>query len=125
MAIVAVVFGFLTLKSGGEVLFGTDQARRAAGDYVPFVVWFNFIAGFGYVVAGVGLWRRWPWVRWLAALIAVGSALTFLAFGLHILRGDAYEMRTVIAMTVRTGVWIIIAVGAFRLFRAEESSATE
>ncbi len=31
-------------------------ARVAAGNFVPFVVWFNFLAGFVYVAAGVELW---------------------------------------------------------------------
>ena len=116
MAVVAVGFGLMTLKAGGSVLFGSDQARRAAGDYVPFVVWFNFTAGFAYVAAGVGLWNRRRWARWLAALIAAGSALTYLAFGLHVFRGGAYEMRTVVAMGVRTGLWTVIAVVSFGLF---------
>lgn len=121
MATVAVVFGFLTLKSGGSVLFGSEEARQAAGDYVPFVVWFNFVAGFGYVLAGVGLWRRWAWIRWLASLIAVGSAITYFIFGIHVLRGGAYETRTVVAMAVRTGVWFIIAIATFYMFGPEES----
>lgn len=30
---------------GGQVPFGGGAARVAAGDYSPFVVWFNFLAG--------------------------------------------------------------------------------
>jgi len=41
---IAIVFGVATLLSGGQVLFGNDAARAAAGAYVPFVLWFNFIA---------------------------------------------------------------------------------
>ena len=37
------------------MLFGGEAARAAAGQFMPFVLWFNFIAGFAYVVAGVGL----------------------------------------------------------------------
>jgi hypothetical protein len=50
------VFGALTIASGGRVLFVSEAARVATGNYVPFVVWFNFLAGFAYVAAGVGLW---------------------------------------------------------------------
>tara|TARA_R110002110_G_scaffold239506_1_gene455438 strand:- start:59 stop:493 length:435 start_codon:yes stop_codon:yes gene_type:complete len=39
---------------------------RSAGHYGPFVVWFNFLAGFAYVVAGFGLWFR---RRWAAGLV--------------------------------------------------------
>ena len=118
VAIVAVAFGLLTIWSGGSVLFGSEEARRAVGDYVPFVVWSNFVAGFFYVVAGAGLWRRWEWARWVAVAIAVGAAGTYLAFGLHVLQGGPYEMRTVVAMAVRTGMWMGIAVFAFRLFNS-------
>lgn len=48
----AVGFGLLTIKSGGSVLLGGETAR-SAGNYVPFVVWFNFIAAFAYVAAGI------------------------------------------------------------------------
>ncbi len=122
VAIVAVAFGLLTIWSGGVVLFGGEEARQAAGDYVPFVVWSNFVAGFFYVLAGVGLWRPWGWARWVAAAIAVGAAGTYLGFGIHILRGGPYETRTVVAMAVRTGLWIGIAVAAFRLFDSDNGT---
>ena len=65
-AAVAVAFGLLTLMEGGTVLFGSEAARRGAGHYVPFVLWFNFLAGFVYVVAGAGLWAHRRWAVWLA-----------------------------------------------------------
>lgn len=105
----AVGFGLLTLKEGGSILFGDETVRAAAGNYVPFVLWFNFVAGFAYVVAGIGLWLQQHWAVWLAAAIAVTTALTFVAFGVHIYSGGAYELRTVIAMSLRTLVWVVIA----------------
>ena len=93
-AAVAVLFGAATLASGGNVLF---------------VLWFNFIAGFFYVAAGIGLWQRRRWAVWLAVALAVLTALTFAAFGWHVSSGRAFEMRTVAAMTLRTLVWTAIA----------------
>jgi hypothetical protein len=110
---VAVLFGAATVASGGSVLFGSGAA--AAGNYVPFVVWFNFLAGFFYVAAGVGLWRRRPWAAWLAVALAALTALVFAAFGWHVASGGAYEARTVAAMTLRTLVWTAIAALAIRL----------
>ena len=112
-AIIAVVFGAMTLLSGGRVLFGGEAARAAAGDYVPFVLWFNFLSGFFYILAGIGLflWRRWA--APLAGLIALGLVVTFAAFGWHIAEGGAYEMRTVIAMSGRTALWLVIALFAW------------
>lgn len=110
LSLVAVAFGLLTIKEGGTVLFGDQAAREAAGNYVPFVLWFNFLAGFAYVAAGVGLWLRQRWAAWLAIAIAAATAVTFAAFGLHVLTGGAFEPRTVVAMSLRTLIWVIIAV---------------
>ncbi len=107
IAAVAVLFGALTVWSGGTVLFG--NGAQAAGNYVPFVVWFNFLAGFAYVAAGVGIWRRRPWAAALAAALAGLTALVFVAFGSWVATGGAYEMRTVLAMTIRTVLWTAIA----------------
>lgn len=117
ISLVALGFGLLTIKEGGMVVFGNEAARAAAGNYVPFVVWFNFVAGFAYVVAGVGLWLQQRWALWLAAVIAVTTALTFAALGLHIYFGEAYEQRTVIAMSLRTFVWVVITAVAAKAFR--------
>lgn len=58
LAVTAVIFGVLTVFSGGRALFGGEEAARAAGAIVSFVLWFNFVAGFAYVASGLGLWRR-------------------------------------------------------------------
>lgn len=113
-ALVAVVFGLITIREGGGVLFGEEAKRRAAGHYVPFVVWFNFLAGFAYVIAGIGLFARARWAAYLAFAIAVGTLAVFIAFGLWIATGGAYESRTVIAMALRSAVWLAIAAVAFR-----------
>lgn len=90
---VAVVFGLLTIREGGAVLFGDLAARQAAGRYVPFVVWFNFLAGFAYVITGIGLsLRQWFAVQ-LAIVIAASTLVAFAAFGIHVAIGGEYELR--------------------------------
>lgn len=113
LAIVAVAFGVLTIKSGGAVLFFDGEARAAAGNYVAFVLWFNFVAGFAYLIAGVGFATRWSCAPRLAVLITVATLAVFAAFGVYVLNGGAFEMRTVIAMSVRSLVWLTIAVLAY------------
>lgn len=118
ISLLAIAFGLLTIKEGGMVVFGNEAARVAAGNYVPFVVWFNFLAGFAYVTAGIGLWLQQRWAFFLAAGIAVATALTFAALGMHIYAGEAYEQRTVFAMSLRTLVWLTITgVAAYALRR--------
>ncbi|MBZ0097328.1 MAG: hypothetical protein K8H75_18395 [Sulfuricella sp.] len=113
ISLIAVGFGLLTIREGGTIL-GDEAARTAAGNYVPFVLWFNFVAGFAYVVAGAGLWLQQRWAVGLAVAIAAATALTFAAFGVHVYSGGAYEQRTVIAMSLRTLVWVTIAAIAWR-----------
>jgi hypothetical protein len=108
-AVVAIVFGLATILSGGMVLFGTGEAKRAAGRVVPFVLWFNFLSGFAYIAAGVGLWRMRRWGFWLAAALASAIAIVFGLFGLHVAGGGAFEPRTLYALIFRLTVWCGIA----------------
>lgn len=109
-ATVAVIFGLLTILSGGRALFGGVDM----GAVVPFVLWFNFGAGFAYVLAGIGLWRGEGWAPMLALGIAVATAAVFAAFLWHVASGDAWETRTMGAMVLRTGIWTAIAALALR-----------
>lgn len=110
----ALLFGVLTIFSGGQALFGDEAAREAVGAAVPFVLWFNFCAGFAYVIAGIGLFMNSRWAPLLSAIIAVATIAVFMAFAIHIYSGGAYEMRTAGAMTLRSLVWVVIAIFAWR-----------
>ena len=114
ISIVAILFGLLTIKSGGSVIFVDGPDRLAAGNYIPFVVWFNFLAGFIYLVAGAGLWLKKQWAIRLSIFIAVATVIVFISFGIAILTGQDYEMRTVAAMSLRTFIWSVISLIAYR-----------
>lgn len=103
---VAVVFGLATLAEGGGVLFGGPEARAAAGQVVPFVLAFNFGAGFFYIAAGMAALAGQRWALTLARALALGSAAVWLALGFHVVMGGAFEMRTAVAMTLRTTFWV-------------------
>lgn len=111
--LLAIVFGVLTVLSGGRVLLD-EAARLAAEPVVPFVLWFNTLAGLGYIAAGVGLSLARRWGAWLAVIIALATLLVFAAFGLHVATGGAFAMRTVYAMLLRSAVWVLIAASAAR-----------
>jgi len=116
VSVVAILFGLLTIKSGGMVLFVDGPDRLAAGNYVPFVLWFNFLAGFFYVLAGVGLWFKQRWAMWLAGIIVLSTLVVFALLNLHVYNGGLYEFRTVIAMSLRSVVWSVIAFYAYLKF---------
>ena len=110
----AIVFGLGTIASGGNALFGGAEARAAAGNAVGFVLWFNFLAGFAYVAAGIGLLLQRRWAARLAVVIAAATLAVFAAFGVHVALGGPYEMRTVAAMVLRSVVWVAIAAMVWR-----------
>jgi len=118
MAVAAVVFGALTVFSGARALFGDAAARAAVGNAVGFVLWFNFLAGFAYVAAGLGLWLGKPWTRHLATALALATALVAAAFAVHVLGGGAFEPRTVGALALRLGFWVVAAAVAHHTGRA-------
>lgn len=109
VAIVAGLFGALTVFSGGMALFGPPSARQAVGDAVRFVLIFNFLAGFAYVIAAAALWFHHPLARPLALVIGLATLAIFAAFGVAVLQGTPFEMRTVGAMTLRAGFWLTVA----------------
>jgi hypothetical protein len=110
LAGVAIIFGTATIKEGSAVLFFDPVARANAGNYVPFVLWANSILGFFYVAAGIAIFLRLSWAFALSAAITATTESVFAALGVHILLGGLFEMRTVAAMALRTGVWVAIAV---------------
>ena len=106
----AVVFGALTIASGGSTLLGALDM----GAVVQVVLWFNTLAGGAYVVAGLGLLLGRRWAYPLALAIFVATLAVFAAFGLHVAQGGPFEMRTVFAMTLRSAVWGAISLIAHR-----------
>ncbi len=97
----AIAFGLLTLISGGSALFGAVDM----GAVVPFVLWFNFLAGFAYVIGGLLLMTGHRLALPVALTILIATATVFVVFGWRVFAGDAFEMRTVGAMTLRTLFW--------------------
>ena len=118
LALAAIAFGVLTVFSGGRALFGGVEARAELGNIVPFVLWFNFTAGFVYVLAGVALLRSKRWAAPLAMFLAVSTVLVFLAFAVQIVAGGAFEARTVGALSLRSLFWIAVALVAMRAMKA-------
>jgi|TARA_B100000315_G_scaffold258633_1_gene311486 hypothetical protein len=114
LAVVALVFGIASIFSGGQVLFGSSTARLAAGNYISFVVWSNFIGGFAYIVAAIGLLKRAQWGAHLALAITVATVIIFATLGVVIFTGEAFEIRTIGAMILRTGLWFGLTCAAYQ-----------
>ena len=109
-AIAAILFGAATVLSGGRALFGGPEVQAVLGNTVPFVLWFNFLASFVYILAGAGLLLRRRWAVHLSLLLAVATILVFASFALHVLNGGAFEVRTVGALTLRAIFWVAVTI---------------
>jgi hypothetical protein len=116
-AIAAIAFGVLTVMTGGQALFGGSESRANFGNVVPFVLRFNFLAGFVYIVTGVGLLLRRRWAVFASLFIAVSTILVFVAFGVHVIGGGAFERRTVGALTIRSLFWVAVTMVSNRAMR--------
>lgn len=102
----AILFGIVTLISGGNALFVLHGAADPKAHVVPFVLYFNFAAGFVYIVAGAGLVLQRSWAPLFAAAIAASTVIVLAALGIWITVGNAYEARTIAAMSLRTVFWL-------------------
>jgi len=117
MAIAAIVFGALTVLTGGRALFGSLEPRADFGNTVPFVLWFNFLAGFVYIVAGTGLLLCRRWAVYTSLFVAFSTILVFVAFGVHVIGGGAFERRTIGALTIRSLFWIAVTIVSIRAMK--------
>jgi hypothetical protein len=117
MAVAAIVFGGVTVLTGGRALFGSLESRADFGNVVPFVLWFNFLAGFVYIVAGAGLLLCRRWAVYTSRFVAVSTILVFVAFGVHVIGGGAFERRTIGALTIRSLFWVAVTILSIRAMK--------
>lgn len=109
IALLILIFGFATIISGGKALF-TDIGLKTRGNILPLVLWFNFIAGFLYILTGVLTFRLISCAKKLSILLAITNVGVLIYLLNHIYQGGLYETRTLIAMSFRTIFWILLAV---------------
>ena len=105
VAILAIAFGAVTVAFGGAVLFGPVAVQAKAGNFIPFVLQFNFIAGLAYMAAGYGILTRRAWAFPLSLAIAVLTLATATAVAIAVLNGSTFEVGTIAALGVRFLVW--------------------
>ncbi len=106
--VAAAVFGAATVFAGGAALFGGQATEAAVGNAVPVVLWFNFCAGFAYLIGAATLIARAPVARIIALLIGLLTLAVFALFIFKVVNGTPFEWRTVGAMTLRSGFWLAI-----------------
>ncbi len=108
----ALVFGVLTLFAGGRMLFGLGEAGYAV---VQPVLVFNTVMGVVYIAVAVIALRHVDLGRRAALGVVLVNAAVLVALGLIRMRGGTVANETLIAMALRTMVWMGIV---FLLARA-------
>lgn len=100
---VAIAFGALTIASGGRSLLGLADM----GAVVPFVLWFNTLAGPAYILAGLGLWQARRWAFLLSLAIFAATLLAFAGLG-HVDKWRIHRRIEVMSMKPRK-LWAVLS----------------
>ena len=117
LLIFLILFGLVTLFMSSSVLFDWFGIRAKEGNYVPLVVWANWICGILYLVAAFGILQNKPWVRipLVAALIVL--VLAYMNLFTHITTGGLYETKTIFAMAFRMGVTAVFLFTSIKILK--------
>lgn len=112
-----VIFGLLTLFMSSSVLFDWFGIRAKEGNFVPAVVWANWVCGMLYLSAAFGIlkYKTWSKVPLIISLLILTTA-SILLF-IHINSGGFYETKTVGAMAFRTGVTAILLLTTLKIIK--------
>jgi len=109
VAVFVALFGLISLFMTTSILFDLFDMREKEGNYIPFIVYANFICSFIYLFSSYGLFTKKKWTTmWL--FIAAGILiLAYIGLIIHIQSGRLFEIRTVKAMLARVSITIVLA----------------
>lgn len=110
-ALVAVLFGAVTLVAAARVLAGADPGYAV---FRPLLV-YNAAMGAAYIAAGVLIWQSLAAGRRAAGIVFSLNLLVLAAVAALHLGGGAVAIQSVLAMTFRTAVWLALFLGLARL----------
>lgn len=113
ISLVLGAFALLTLFLSSSVIFDLFDIRTREGNYVPFVVWANFISSFLYLAAVYGFLKQRKWTFYLLMASTVILFLAFIGLNVHANSGGIYEVKTMKAMIFRTSFTLVFALIAF------------
>lgn len=112
--VILIAFGLLTLFLSSSVIFDLFGIREKEGNYVPFIVWANFISSILYLIAAV------TWIKKMKVTLALlGISTTILALGfigllVHVNADGLHETKTIGAMVFRTVLTLIFTIISYK-----------
>ena len=98
---VLILFGAVTLFMSSSVLFDWFGIRAKEGNFVPLVVWANWICGILYLITAYGILKNQSWVKVLLIISLVILVIASMGLFIHINNGELYETKTIGAMAFR------------------------
>lgn len=119
LALLAVLFGVVTLFAGSRVLSGTNPG------YVVFMPLLIYNTTMGVVYIGVGLisWRTLHRGKKGAFVVFVLNLIVLIAITIVYRSGGAVALESLRAMTLRTVVWWALFLGFWWLDRRNANLA--
>ena len=116
LAAFLAIAGIVSMFMSFSIIFDVFGIRKQEGNYIPMVVYGNFICSFLYLIASWYIFKEND-LSTIYLIFAVLLLLITYAFMLyHIQSGKPYEMSTVYAMLGRTSLTIMYAAIAWYLF---------
>ena len=113
MAADAVLFGIVTLIAGRRVVTGSDPGYRV---FQPLLI-YNTLMGVAYIAGGILILRNLPWGKKVAAAIFTLNLLVLGGIVFLYTPTDWVAVDSLRAMSLRTGVWLALLLGAVWLGR--------
>ncbi len=117
LALVAALFGLVTIAAGTRVLAGADPGYLV---FRPLLI-YNASMGFAYVAAGVLAFRRLDRGAWAAAAIFALNLIVLATIGSLYASAGSVAIESVRAMSLRTAVWLLLFLGMRWAARAQGS----
>ncbi|MCF6284013.1 MAG: hypothetical protein L3K26_02325 [Candidatus Hydrogenedentes bacterium] len=121
LALVACLFGLLTMSVGVSVLRGADPGYIV---YRPLLA-YNTAMGMAYVAAGVVAWRSIDRGKYAAGTIFVLNFLVLGGVGYLYATGGAVAIDSLRAMILRTVIWLVLFIGLAWVSHRNRSVAPE
>lgn len=117
LLLVLILFGIVTVFMSSSVLFDWFGIREKEGNYVPGIVWANFVCGILYLVAAYGILKNQTWSIFPLTISVIILIIAYIGLFIHINNGGKYETKTVGAMAFRIGVTALFLFITTKIFK--------
>lgn len=112
--VILIAFGLLTLFLSSSVIFDLFGIREKEGNYVPFIVWANFISSILYLIAAITWIKKMKVTGTLLGISTAILALGFIGLMIHVNAGGLHETKTIGAMVFRTVLTLIFTIISYK-----------